>query len=255
LSAPAHDETPPPPRRDGRASGEDIVNEQDALVLNEARAADGEGVSDALAAGALVHAGAVACGVNGADQAPFVQREARKPGQRAGEHGRLVEATLAQAVFGKWHRHDARRLCQRLAPLCLEHQTRDARGRVRLALEVENARAQRTLISAAGPRRRVMFVIAAPAAHLLAPIIRHDAAARHAALPADQILRAEDARPLPARGARKPVGARLDARAADGARLREDQGQAGVRERVHFFDEVHLFPASKVCEKQEALRG
>ena len=61
--------------RNRRAGCEDVVNQQDALRDDCIRVANREGSGDALAAGARVHASAMAFGVNTANDAVFIERQ------------------------------------------------------------------------------------------------------------------------------------------------------------------------------------
>src|SRR4051812_27748834 len=61
---------------DGRAGGEDVVNEQDAFVLNQTRSSHLKGARDAFPPRPLIHPGAMPLCVGGADKTRFVERKA-----------------------------------------------------------------------------------------------------------------------------------------------------------------------------------
>jgi hypothetical protein len=100
--------------------------------------ADYEGISDTLAPGLCVHAGAVARGMSAPNDAVFVQWQATKASEFASEQQGLVEATLSFAFRVQRDGNDQVGALERLALLRREHQMDQTSSDVRLALQLDN---------------------------------------------------------------------------------------------------------------------
>jgi hypothetical protein len=100
--------------------------------------ADYEGISDTLAPGLCVHAGAVAQSMSAPNDAVFVQWQATKASELASEQQSLVEATLSFAFRVQRDGNDQVGALERLALLRREQEMGQTRSDVRLALQLKD---------------------------------------------------------------------------------------------------------------------
>src|SRR5258708_3263997 len=100
--------------------------------------ADCKGFGDTLAAGLRIHPGAMAFGVNAADDAVFVEAQNTQAREFASEQQSLVEAAGAFPFRMQGNRDDQVGAIERFALLRLKYQTRQASGDVRLTLQLQD---------------------------------------------------------------------------------------------------------------------
>src|SRR5258708_31527564 len=96
--------------------------------------ADGEGFSDTLTAGLLIHTRAMAFSMNAPHDAVFVDRYKTKTREFACEQQSLIKTTFTFAFRMQRNGDDQVGAIKRFSLLGIKHQTCDSGGEVRLAL-------------------------------------------------------------------------------------------------------------------------
>src|SRR6266850_539576 len=198
--------------------------------------ADGEGFRDTLAAGLRVHAGAMAFGMNAADDAVFVEGQTTQVCEFTREQQSLIETAFTFAFGVQRNRDDQVGAIQRFTLLRGVHQAREAIGNVWLTLQLQNRSPQGSFIKSASPRPAEGIILAMGTPDSLSSVFANRRFSKLTALPTHGVVFSEHARCLPARGTGDAVVTRLDARAADCAGQGIDERQRGVVERTKVMD-------------------
>ncbi len=100
--------------------------------------ADGEGFGDTLAADLRIHPGAMALGMNAADDAVFVEWQTTQAREFATKQQSLVEAAFTFAFRMQGNRDDQAGAVERFTMLGVKHQMCQASGDMRLALQLQD---------------------------------------------------------------------------------------------------------------------
>ena len=125
-------------RRDCGAGSEHVVNQQHALRGDRLSVANREGISDAFAAGARIHAGAVASRLNPTHDAVFIERQVAEAREFASEHSSLVETALAFASGMKRNSDDQVSAIDRLALQRRKHQVGQMSSDMRFTFQLQH---------------------------------------------------------------------------------------------------------------------
>ncbi len=105
-------------RRYSGSRGENIVNNEDALVFDQTWIAHAEGFRHRLPAPFGVHAGAMPFGMNSPNKAYLIKRQSHGAGQLASYYSSLIETSRLFTIGMKRDRNDSRCFVQWWALLC-----------------------------------------------------------------------------------------------------------------------------------------